>query len=30
MLVGAAQDVSKIRIEDMMGFTFYGSQFLVL
>lgn len=28
MLVGAAQDVSKIYIEDIMGFTFYGAAFL--
>lgn len=30
MLVEAAQDVSKICIEDIMGFTFYGTEFLVL
>lgn len=30
MLVGAAQDVSKICIEDIVGFTFEGTEFLVL
>lgn len=30
MLVGAAQDVSKICIEDIVGFTFEGTEFLIL